>query len=167
MLGQAKGPVFIDDEECKCALQEKLDANAWRCVADLTRNIYSGQKGKWFFAVNQTSHGSLKDSPNSDNNPPNLTRSYIIKGNQQDMEFAVITPSDEAAHLEDGNCTATNDTQASSVLYQYIGIATSLMNMSSACWQPGNTPLTIQNASEWNATGCNLGFLCKYASSFV
>ena len=167
MLGQAKGPILIDGEECRCALQEELDIKAWRCIADLTHDIYSGQRGKWFFAVDQTSQSSLNDPPNSDTNPPNLTRSYIIKGNGQDMEFAILTPSDKVADLEDGNCTGSNDTEASSALYLYIALATSLVNSSTPCWQPWNIPLTIQNASEWNATGCNLGFLCKYASPFA
>ena len=159
---QPKGPTLIDDGGCRCALQEELDTEAWRCIANMTDNIYSGQMGKWFFAVHKTDRNSLKDSPNSNRNPPNLTRPYIIKGNGQDAEFAGITPSDEAADLEDATCSGRNDTKASSAFYKYIAI--SLVESSSPCWQPGIIPLTIQNASEWNATGCNRGFLCKYAS---
>ena len=159
---QPKGPTLIDDGGCRCALQEELDTEAWRCIANTTDNIYSGHTGKWFFAVNKANRNSLKDSPNSDINPPNLTRSYIIKGNGQDTEFAVNTPSDEATDIQDATCSGRNDTKASSAFYRYI--ATSLVESSSPCWQPGVIPLTIQNASEWNATGCNLGFLCKYAS---
>ena len=155
-----KGPTLIDDDGCRCALQEELHTEAWRCIADLTDNIYSGQTGKWFFAVNKTNRNSLKDSPNSDKNPPNLTRPYIIKGNGQDAKFAVIAPSDEAADLEDASCSGRNDTQWSSTFYRLIAI--SLVESSSPCWQPGIIPLTIQNASEWNTTGCNRGFLCKY-----
>ena len=162
MEGQPKGPMLIDEGGCRCALQEELDTEAWRCIANTTDNIYSGQTGKWFFAVDKTNRHSLKDSPNSDTNPPNLTRSYMIKGDGQDREFAVITPSDEAADLEDATCSGRNDTKASSAFYRYM--AASLVHSSSPCWQPGIIPLTIQNASEWNATGCNLGFLCKYAS---
>ena len=159
---QPKGPTLIDDEECKCALQEELDTEAWRCIANVNDNIYSGQTGKWFFAVNKTNRNSLKDSPNSDINPPDLTRPYIIKGNGQDAEFAVITPSDEAADLEDATCSGRNNTALSSTFYRIIAI--SLLESSSPCWQPDIKPVTIQNASEWNATGCNRGFLCKYAS---
>ena len=83
-------PTLIDDGGCRCALQEELDTEAWRCIANMTDNIYSGQMGKWFFAVNKTDRNSLKDSPNSDRNPPNLTLPYIIKGNGQDAEFAYL-----------------------------------------------------------------------------
>lgn len=159
---QPKGPTFIDDGGCRCALQEELNTEAWRCTANPTDNIYSGHAGKWFFAVSQTNHNSLKDSPNSDTNPPNLTRSYIIKGNGQHAKFAVMTPSDEATEIGDATCSGKNDTKASSAFYRYI--ATPLVESSSPCWQPGIIPLAIQNASEWNATGCNRGFLCKYTT---
>ena len=157
---QPKGPTFIDDEECRCALQEKLDTEAWRCIDDWSHNIYVGQTGKWFIALNKTNRDSLKDSPSSNINPPNLTRSYIIKGNGQDAEFEATTPSDEAADLDDAICSGKNDTEASSALYRVAEIL--LVESSSPCWQPGVISLNIQNASEWNATGCNRGFLCKY-----
>ena len=120
MDGQPKGPTLIDDEGCRCALQEELDTEAWRCIANTTDNIYSGQTGKWFFAVNKTDRNSLKDSPKSNINPPTLTTSYIIKGNGQDAEFAVITPSDEAADFKDATCSGRNDTKASSAFYRLI-----------------------------------------------
>lgn len=157
-----KGPTLIDDAGCRCALQEELDTEAWRCILYPFDNIYSGQDGKWFFAVNKTNRHSLNDSPNSDKNPPNLTRSYIIKENGRDREFAVVTPSDEYADSDVATCSGRNDTEASSAFYRYI--AATLVHSLSPCWQPGVLPLAIQNASEWNATGCNIGFLCKYAS---
>lgn len=159
---QLTGPTLIDDGGCTCALQEQLSTEAWRCLANTTTNIYSGQTGKWFFAINQTNPASLRDSPNSDSNPPNVTTSYAIQGYGKKAEFVAITSSNEPADLGDVTCSGKNDTKASSAFYRFA--TTSRVESLSPCWQPGIVPLTIQNASEWNATGCNLGFFCKCGS---
>ena len=159
---QPIGPTLIDDGGCTCALQEQLSTEAWRCLANMTTNIYSGQTGKWFFALNQTDPASLLDLPNSDSNPPNVTTSYAIKDFGNKAQFVAITSSNEPADLGDVTCSGKNDTKASTAFYKYA--ASSGIESLSPCWQPGITPLTIQNASEWNATGCNLGFFCKCTS---
>lgn len=159
---QPKGPIFADEGGCRCALQEALAKESWRCIANTTSNIYSGQTGKWFFAVNQASPASLQEPKNSDSNPPDVGTSYVIEGEGQNAEFVVITSKNETTDLGDMICSGKNDTEASSTLYKYLAASTS--ESLYPCWQPGTTPLIIQNASEWNATGCNLGFLCKCAS---
>lgn len=156
---QPKGPLFADDGGCRCALQEALDRESWRCIANTTIDIYSGQTGKWFFAVNQTNPASLHDLPNSDTNPPNVGTSYFVQGQGQSAEFVVVTLKNETTDLEDMTCSGKNDTKASSALYEYLAVSET--DSLSPCWQPGTIALILQNASEWNATGCNLGFLCK------
>ena len=159
---QPQGPNFIDEEGCRCALQEELGTEAWRCTTNMT-NVYSGQTGKWFFAVNQNNPASLHDSPNSDSNPPNVTSSYFIEGEGRAAGFVVITtPFDEDTDPEDAKCSGKNDTEASANFYRLLASSTTMS--SSPCWQPGVFPLAIQNASSWNATGCLPGFFCKCAS---
>lgn len=161
---QPKGPLFADDGGCRCALQEALDRESWRCIANTTSNIYSGQTGKWFLAVNQANPASLQESTNSDSNPPNVSTPYVIRGEGQNPEFVDISSTTDTTALGDMTCSGKNDTEASSTLYKYIAESTELL---SQCWQPGTTPLIIQNASQWIATGCNLGFLCKCASLYA
>lgn len=160
---QPTGPVFTDDGGCRCALQEALGKDSWRCIANTTSDIYSGQTGKWFFAVNQTDPTSLQEPFNSDSNPPDVNASYVIQNEGQNAEFVVITPQNETTDLGDVICSGKNDTDASSALYKYAAVSTS--ESLSPCWQPGTIALVLRNASEWNATGCNLGFLCECASS--
>ena len=106
---QTTGPIFIDDAECKCALREELGKEAWRCT-NVTSNIYLGQSGKWFFAVNQTDALSLKESSNSDSNPPNLHASYAIQSEGQNAKYVEVT-------LRDMDCSGVNDTEASTDFY--------------------------------------------------
>lgn len=161
---QPTGPTLIDDSGCRCALQKELSTEAWRCVVNTTTDIYLGQTGRWFFAVNQTNSASLHDLPNSDSNPPNVSTSYFIESNGQNGQFVETNSSEETPNLGDVICSGRNDTNASSAFYRYV--ATSITESSSPCWQPGIIPLTIQNASEWKATGCSLGFLCKCAGAW-
>ena len=159
---QPTGPLFADDGQCRCALQEALNTEAWRCIANATSNIYTGQTGKWFLAANQTNPKSLQEPANSGNNPPDIGTSYIIEGEGQDAKFVVVTPQNQGMDLGDITCSGKNDTRASSALYRFLAAAT--IDSLSPCWQPGITPLLLQNASDWNATGCNLGFLCECIS---
>lgn len=170
---QPHGPIFADDEDCMCALQEALGKDSWRCVANETSNIYSGQTGKWFLAVNQSNPASLQESPNSDSNPPDVDTSYVIKGEGQNAKFQKITSQNRTAELDeitspngtaelgDMACSGKNDTEASSALYKYLAV--SMTESLEPCWQMGITPLILQNASSWNAMGCNLGFFCMSA----
>lgn len=162
---QPTGPLFVDDGGCRCALQEALGKDSWRCIANTTSNIYSGQTGRWFFAVDQADPGSLQELPNSDSNPPDVGTSYIIDGVGQNAEFVVITQQNETTDFQDTTCSGKNDTKASSNLYKFMAV--SMTESFSPCWQPGITPIVIQNASQWNATGCSLGFFCKCASTSV
>ena len=155
---QPKGPIFIDDEGCRCALQEELGTAAWRCTdSPDDDDIYSGERGKWFFATNQTDPASLQALPNSERNPPVLHPSYVLSEEGQTTTFEVIDPSYEFSSLD--SCTGRNDTDASANFYRLL--VTSKMMSPSPCWQPGIIAVAVQNASAWNATGCNLGFYCK------
>ena len=160
---QSIGPLFADDRGCRCALQEELGKESWRCIANVTSNIYSGQSGKWLFAVNQSNTASLHEPINSDSNPPDVGSQYIIDDAEKNATFVQSKPQNEVSDLPDMICSGINDTEASSTLYKLIAV--SMTESLSPCWQPGILPLIMQNASQWNATGCNLGFLCKCASS--
>ena len=156
------GPVFIDDELCECALQEKLGKQAWKCFTNETADeLYVGQTGKWFFAVNQTDAALLRDPINSDSNPPDLNVSYIIEGQGPSAEFVKMTSKNGTKDPDDAYCTGKNDTEASSTLYTFL--AAYAITSRSPCWQPGTVARLLQSASAWNATGCSLGFLCKCA----
>ena len=159
------GPIFIDDDRCRCALQTRLSTEAWRCLDDWSSNLYSGDTGKWFFAVNPTDVASLRDPLNSDRDPPNLTESYRIDHHGQNAHFVSMNTSDEDVGGMDKYCTGKNDTQLSSLYYGVV-VRSQVISLS-PCWQPGMIALTLQNASGWNATGCNLGFLCKRAGPFT
>lgn len=160
---QLTGPLFADDKGCRCALQEELGKESWRCIANATSNIYSGQSGKWLFAVNQSNTASLHEPINSDSNPPDVGTLYVIDDAEQNAKFVLSTPQNEVSDLPDMICSGKNATEASSTLYKLIAV--SMTESLSPCWQPGIIPLIMQNASQWNVTGCNLGFLCKCASS--
>lgn len=170
---QPVGPIFIDDEECTCALQEALGTEAWRCVTNSTSEVYSGQTGKWFFAINQTDIASLRDSPNSDSNPPNTSMSYVIEGEGRNAKFkemnssSITTDSSNiTTDLGYVRCSGNNNTEDSSDFYRVMAMP-SVMAFSVPCWQPGVIPLVMQNQSAWNATGCNLGFFCNCANPNV
>ena len=159
---QPRGPVFIDDESCECALQEMLGKQAWKCFTNQTADeIYLGQTGKWFFAVNQTDAALLSDPINSDSNPPDLNVSYIIEGQGSSAEFVKMTSENDTKNPFDAYCTGKNNTEASSGLYTFL--AASAITSLSPCWQPGTVARLLQSESAWNATGCSLGFLCKCA----
>ena len=162
---QPTGPLFADDKGCRCALQEELGKESWRCIANATSNIYSGQSGKWLFAVNQSDTASLHDPINSNSNPPDADILYVIDDTEQNAKFVLSTPQNEISDLPDMICSGKNDTDASSTLYKLMAV--SMTESLSPCWQPGIMALILQNVSQWNATGCNLGFLCKYATSRV
>lgn len=66
------GPYFIDTGGCRCALQTEVNKEAWRCISNTTQDIYQGDSGKWFFAVNQSDSASLTAPANSSTNPPDL-----------------------------------------------------------------------------------------------
>ncbi len=157
------GPTFMDETECRCTLQEKLGKEAWGCYqiwvfSDLfsvpTEATQTGQ-GIWFFATNQSDPVSLQELPNSNRNPPDITTSYIIQGG----EFVKRTSLDDV-FLDDSTCSGKNDTKSSADYYKML--ATASVSSASECWQPGTVALKIQNVTQWNATGCSLGFLCKF-----
>lgn len=159
---QPTGPLFADDKGCRCALQEELGKESWRCIANATSNIYLGQSGKWLFAVNQSDTASLHEPINSNSNPPDLDILYVIDDTGQNANFVLSTPQNANSDLSDLICSGRNDTDASSSLYKLLAV--SMTESPSPCWQPGIIPLILQNASQWNATGCNLGFLCEFAT---
>ena len=156
------GPTFMDQTGCRCTLQETLGKEAWGChylfdFSDLfsvpTEATQTGMV-VWFFATNQSDPVSLQDLPNSNRNPPDITTSYIIQGG----EF-VKSPSLDGPFLDDLTCSGKNDTKSSADYYRIL--ATASVSSASECWQPGTVALKIQNVTQWNATGCSLGFLCK------
>ncbi len=163
---ETPGPVFIDKAECRCTLQETLGTVAWRCIhiqeiSDLfVEPTGTDQSGKWFFATNQSDPASLQDLPNSNRNPPNITTSYAIEGDkEEDWRFVEFTSPSDLTDLDGAICSGKNDTESSSAYYRYL--ATVKVSSESECWQPGTVALLIQNTTQWNATGCSLGFLCK------
>lgn len=152
MANRPEGPFFIDTGSCGCALREELDKAAWRCLVSATDGMYEGQDGKWFYAVSQNNKASLKDPINSDSNPPDPSTEYEIR----DDRWSRI-PDDGTP--EDDGCTGQNATEASSTFYAKLsGLKSGKDN---PCWQPGTLPLVIQDATQWNATGCKLGFFCE------
>lgn len=171
------GPFFVDTGACRCALQEELSGDAWRCVGNGTEDLYSGQAGKWFWArENNTS--SLRDPLYSDSNPPNTITAYINL-NGQLVPFPANTTSngdssagpnlvpveDKTAasnvtsFAQDQRCTGNNDTQASMQFYQGLRAVNSEEYL--PCWMPGTVPVLIQNSTSWKSSGCNLGFWCE------
>lgn len=168
------GPFFVDTGACRCALQEELSGEAWRCVGNVTEDMYFGQAGKWFWALeNNTS--SLRDPVYSDSNPPNITTAYINL-NSQFVPLIANTTSDEvsttgsniapvddsnntAAFAQNQQCTGKNDTQASMQFYQGLRAVNSEEYL--PCWMPGTIPVVIQNSTSWKSSGCNLGFWCE------
>ena len=153
-----KGPFFIDTGGCECALQEQLNKEAWRCLANTPENIYTGQDGKWFYAFSQSDPDSLTEPPNSNSNPPDIAEPYEIK-NGQWWTFPSDGDDGVAGNVQDQFCTGVNQTSASETFYNQT--AALLSGQDFPCWQPGSVPLVLQTASEWNTTGCKLGFFCK------
>lgn len=55
---------FIDTASCRCALrpiaEQGIDypenTQAWRCIADVTQDVYKGLSGLWYFPVSDDSH---------------------------------------------------------------------------------------------------------------
>ena len=94
---EPKGPTFLDTGGCRCALQEQLEKDAWRCVANITGDVYTGQTGQWFYAGNQTDPDSLKDPTNSDSNPPDTDTAYEIQNNQ--FQPYIATPAASSSFL--------------------------------------------------------------------
>ena len=150
---EPNGPFFIDTGGCICALEEKLSEDAWRCMGNATEGLYSGDSGIWFYASNKDKSSSLKGPPNSDSNPPDTSTQYMILDNQFES-FAETATSG----AQDLICTSNNDTLDSGQFYQEVAAAKSGQL---PCWQPGTLPVVIQTPSQWDVTGCNLGFLCK------
>ena len=171
------GPFFVDTGACRCALQEELSGEAWRCIANGTEDVYSGEAGKWFWALeNNTS--TLRDPVYSDSNPPNTTTAYInlngqfvpllanITSNEDSTTGSNITPvngkiaaSNITTSAQDQQCTGKNDTQASKQFYQGLRAVNSEEYL--PCWIPGTVPVVIQNSTSWKSSGCNLGFWCE------
>ena len=153
-----KGPFFIDTGGCECALQEQLLTEAWRCLANTPENVYQGQDGKWFYALDQNNQASLTEPPNSDSNPPDRAKAYEIK-NGQWWTFPENGDDGVTGNVPDMTCTGFNQTQASETFYNQS--AALLSGQDFPCWQPGTAPLPLQTAESWNTTGCKLGFFCE------
>lgn len=171
------GPFFIDTGACRCALQEELSGEAWRCIGNATGDLYAGEAGLWFWALeNNTS--SLSEPLYSDSNPPNTTTAYFdlndqfvplianTTSNEDSSTASDIIPVDNrsaasniATSAQDQQCTGINDTQASTQFYQRLRAVNSGDYL--PCWMPGTIPVVIQNSTSWKSSGCNLGFLCE------
>ena len=155
---QPKGPFIVDTGGCACALQEQLNTDAWRCLANNPDGIYQGQDGKWFYAVNQGNPASMTDAPNSDSNPPDTATAYEIQDGQWYL-YPDDSDDRDTRRIRDITCTGQNQTQASTKFYDQSAALLSGENY--PCWQPGTAPLSLQTASQWKATGCKLGFYCE------
>ena len=171
------GPFFVDTGACRCALQEELSGEAWRCVGNGTEDLYSGQAGKWFWALKNNT-ASLTDPVYSDSNPPNTTTAYInldghfvpVSANAKSNGDSIIGPnidpvddriaaSNITNFAQDQQCTGKNDTQASMQFYQGLIAVNSVEGL--PCWMPGTIPVLLQNSTSWKSSGCNLGFWCE------
>lgn len=158
--GLPTGPFFIDDHSCRCALQDALDKEAWRCIHNVTVNIYRGQTGKWFFASEQNNSKSLEEPPASNNNPPDTSTPYaIVTSDNQTRGFQTFADATGSNDAQDAVCSGKNDTRVSAQFYKEL--ATFRSGALTPCWQPGAIPLVLQTPAQWNQTGCALGFYCK------
>ena len=152
-----RGPFFIDSAGCECALQEKLSIPAWRCITNVPENLYDGDDGKWFYAVDDSNNDSVTEPENSDSNPPNLSKAYEIKSNEF-WTFPTDGDDGVTGNVQDVVCTGQNQTQASAAFYNQSSAI--LSGQDDPCWQPGTIPLPLQTAEDWNTTGCKHGFFC-------
>ena len=158
---QPKGPFFIDTVGCGCALQEKLNSEAWRCIANVTQDAYDGDNGKWYYAVNQADPGSLQAPENSNSNPPDTATVYYIQ-NGNFSKISDTNPVDVNSNVQDIQdfaCTGVNQTVASTQFYEQLADVSSGKDL--PCWQPGTLPLPIQDVQSWDSIGCLPGFYCK------
>ena len=155
---QPRGPFIIDTGGCECALQEQLSTEAWRCLGNTPQNIYDGQDGKWFFALDQSNTNSLREPVSSDSNPPDPEQAYEIK-NGHWYSFPDDGDNGVTGNVQDKSCTGRNQTRASALFYNQS--ASVFSGNDWPCWQPATAPLVIQTPSEWNTTGCKLGFFCE------
>lgn len=153
-----KGPFFIDDGGCGCALQDKLEKDAWRCMANATQSPYEGDTGKWFYAVNQADPESLTAPVNSNSNPPDTSLAYEIREGQ-----FWSYPEDDLSTRQDVICTGENATDASAQAYKDLEKLESGEGL--PCLQPGTMPLQIQSREQWDVLGCLPGFFCKHIAS--
>ena len=153
-----RGPFFIDTGGCECALQDKDSEEAWRCLANTPENIYEGDDGKWFYAVDQANSDSLTEPENSDSNPPDTAKAYEIK-NGEWWTFPSDADDGVTGNIQDQFCTGLNQTSASETFYNQS--AALLSGQDFPCWQPGAVPLVLETAATWNTSGCKLGFFCE------
>jgi len=112
----------------------------------------------------QSDSGSFNQPANSNINPPDLDNPYMVLNGQ--FETFPDTPTNSTkrdSEVQHVNCLGTNDTEALSKVYQKLAGVVSGQDL--PCCQPGAVPLVLQDASEWNATGCQLGFFYKCIGS--
>ena len=162
-------PQFIDTASCRCALQDgeelnPIDGNsteAWRCIGNSTENIYQGSNGKWFLPINPPLSSDLDESLSWGGNPPDTESPYIDISSDGSLVPYDMTAVSQLS-LVDQACTGKNDTKQSSQYYAQIESLKSGGSGASAspCLQTDADPITIQNATSWNETGCSLGFYC-------
>ena len=171
---------FTDTESCHCALRliaeegvaDRDNTKAWRCIGDITQDIYSGLTGKWFFPIKRYSSPSSEERPNREDWLPDTDLWYSMRlvedgksVEARSVDSLEISSLDEPCSGKIPDQESMEEPQHSSLLVQRTDGATlskRTRNISHSCLGgPEVLSLTIQNATSWNETGCLPGFLCK------
>lgn len=165
------GPFFVDTASCQCALQpthsikvrKDQPHEVWRCIGDTNGDAYVGDNGKWFFPINPVPDGPVDVSKPIEwgDNPPDSKAPYIVDNSRfQPLE----ANNSSQLSLVDKACTGENSTEQSAQYYSAIkDVEAGRTPPNGALCYSGMQPFPLQNATEWNNDGCNLGFFCKYS----
>ena len=173
---EARGPFYIDTESCRCALQlfnqtaVHLDAQeseeAWRCIGDSNEDIYSGENGRWFLPQHTAkfADGDINDISQPSNwagNPPDIQTTYIVDNTTHELQ--PLDDTDQAQlSVFDTLCSGKNSSDQSTRYYNSVKqIEAGQPPTDASTCLAGTSPIELQNASTWQAHGCNLGFFCK------
>lgn len=151
-----EGPQYVDNASCICRLRT-IPYQAWRCSGNATEDVLT--TGKYYPPVDGTS--PLNNDTEIWSGPKaNTTVAYKVGGTNFRTLLPITDDSDSGSSVQDQVCTGQNDTEKSTVYYQQVdqiqdGIIPQL------CFLKDAVPVTIQNGTSWDETGCNAGFFCK------
>ncbi|KAF2101114.1 ABC transporter-like protein [Rhizodiscina lignyota] len=166
-----EGPQFIDSGNCLCALQEFQGADqttAWRCLGSnkKNQNIYQGVSGKWYKP--ETDNSAIDPhalAVNDDSLRPNNHTAFVAEPGSRQSLVALNSVKKDPLSIFDRACTGHNVTELSQSYYgAQQQIANKQTPTAAATCFSGALPLTIQNSTSWNKTGCYPGFQCQNAT---
>jgi hypothetical protein len=173
MPGDAHSPQFIDTNACRCALEivdfhvDEPKAEAWKCIANATQDIYGETTGKWFKPLHDKDRdmdGDVGQPVSWDGNPPDLSQAYVlVEGDGDDSDsFVKLEQVSYGSRLtdDDRECTGRNSTGLSAKYYKYY--AHNLCAIAK-----GVLPFPLGNQSSWKEKGCLPGFFCEYSTSMA